>query len=154
MSNLMLKVDVTGVYSSKEELWTECVRLCRQINCDVEVNVGNYAHVTFYPQIPLDTMMRLADAQYKIECERSHERDKARFDAAVSRMQGRERSELNLIIARSAAVAGRLRQFEMRSSRDYQPDGAFAEFLTLQEHVETLYGMVQRVCAILLEEQK
>ena len=61
-------------------------------------------------------------------------------------------TELTSIMARTATLSGHLRQFEMRSSKAFEPRGEFAEFLSLQEHVETLYGMVQRLCAILLEE--
>lgn len=67
-------------------------------------------------------------------------------------MRRRAIAELNAILARTASLSGRLRQFEMRSSKAFEPEGEFAEFQRLQEHVESLYGMVQRVCAILLED--
>jgi hypothetical protein len=57
--------------------------------------------------------------------------------------------DLNLIIARTAALSGGLRQFEMITSRCYQPASVDSRIQSLQEHVEQLYGMVQRVCALI-----
>ena len=60
--------------------------------------------------------------------------------------------ELNGIVTATADLGGRLRQFEMRDSRDYQRAVVIDEFSTLQEHVSQLYGMVQRLAVIILEE--
>jgi len=64
-----------------------------------------------------------------------------------------ERRELNRIIVDTASLGGSLRQFEMATSKAYQPSSVEEQIQSLQEHAERLYGMVQRVCAILLEDE-
>lgn len=61
------------------------------------------------------------------------------------------RRELNEIANRTAVLSGNLRQFEMSTSRHCVRSEISATVLSTQQHIETLYGMVQRVCAILLE---
>ena len=63
------------------------------------------------------------------------------------------RRELEEIRNRTATLSDNLRQFQMRRSDSTDLHRGWPEqILELQEHVETLYGMMQRVCTILLED--
>lgn len=59
--------------------------------------------------------------------------------------------ELNGIITKTATEGGHLRQFEMKTSKDYCLTNDEERMQVLQEHVEHCLGMIQRISVIVTD---